>query len=95
MIYGKIKLKGNQEWEETDAGFSTPNQFIPELIEFYKEGKFPFDKFIQVWLAFFSNFQGKLIFVSKYYDFEQIVVAFEDFESGNVIKPVLIMDESA
>ena len=52
-------------------GDSVPWTFIPKLIDYYKEGLFPFDKLI------------------KYYDFEDINKAMDDFHHGLVIKPVL------
>lgn len=75
VIYGKFKLKEKQEWEQTDEGFAVAREFIPKLIEFYKDGHFPFEKLIE------------------FYDFEQIQEAFDDFENGNCIKPVIILQE--
>ena len=56
-------------------GDSNPNVFIPQLIDFYMDGKFPFDKLI------------------TYYPFEDIEKAFHDSETGQTIKPVLVMDQ--
>lgn len=54
-------------------GDSIPQTFIPEMIELYRTGRFPFDRLI------------------KFYDFADINTAVADAESGNVIKPVLLM----
>lgn len=54
-------------------GNSVPQTFIPQLIELYKAGKFPFDKLI------------------KRYDFANINQAVHDMESGETIKPVIVI----
>ncbi len=58
----------------TSQGDATPQEFIPQMIEYYKKGQFPFDRMV------------------KYYDFDEINKAFEESESGSVIKPVLRME---
>jgi len=54
-------------------GSSVPQDFLPQLIDFQREGKFPYERLI------------------KTYDFADINQAFKDTESGDVIKPVLLM----
>ncbi len=57
-------------------GDAVPQKSIPQLIEFWQDGKFPFDK------------------LEKFYKFDEINQANADSNSGKVIKPVLILDES-
>lgn len=57
-------------------GDAVPQLAIPQLIQFHKEGKFPFDKLV------------------KFYKFNDINQAAEDSNSGQTIKPILIIDES-
>lgn len=54
-------------------GDSIPKLFIPQLIKFYQEGRFPVDKFITK------------------FDFNDINDALAASESGEAIKPVLVM----
>ena len=56
------------------VGSSVPRTFLPQLIGFQREGRFPYERLI------------------KTYDFSDINQAFKDTESGEVIKPVLLMD---
>lgn len=56
-------------------GDAVPQLAIPELIQFHKEGKFPFDKLV------------------KFFKFDDINEASEASNSGEVIKPILIIDE--
>lgn len=53
-------------------GGSVPQEFIPRLVELWKQGRFPVDKLV------------------KEYSFEDINKAFQDSESGAVVKPVMI-----
>lgn len=55
-------------------GEAVPQKAIPELIEFWQAGKFPFDR------------------LEKFYSIEQINEANQASISGEVIKPVLIID---
>ena len=55
-------------------GDSVPQIFIPQLIDYYKKGLFPFDKLI------------------KFYDYANINQAIADSLSGEVIKPVVVME---
>lgn len=57
-------------------GDSIPQFAIPKLIEFYKEGKFSFNKLV------------------KFYKFDEINKASADSNSGETIKPILIIDEN-
>jgi aryl-alcohol dehydrogenase len=57
-------------------GGAIPQLFIPELIELYRRGEFPFDRLIQR------------------YPFAEISRAFQESESGKVVKPVLVFPES-
>lgn len=57
-------------------GDAVPQIAIPQLIQFHKEGKFPFDKLV------------------KFYKFSEINQAVADSNSGQTIKPILIIDES-
>jgi aryl-alcohol dehydrogenase len=57
-------------------GDAVPQIAIPQLIQFHKEGKFPFDKLV------------------KFYKFNEINQAVADSNSGQTIKPILIIDES-
>ena len=54
-------------------GLSIPQVFIPKLLNYYRQGRFPFDSLI------------------KLYDFNDINKAFEDSNSGKVVKAVLKM----
>jgi len=56
------------------VGSSVPQTFLPQLIGFQREGRFPYERLL------------------KTYDFSDINQAFKDTESGEVIKPVLLMD---
>lgn len=56
-------------------GDAIPQLFIPKLIKYFKKGKFPVD-----------NPVDKLM---KFYSFDQVNQAFDDFTSGKVIKPVI------
>ena len=56
-------------------GDSVPQIAVPQLIEFHKEGKFPFEKLV------------------KFYKFEDINRAAAASNSGETIKPVIIIDE--
>ena len=55
-------------------GSAVPQTFLPQLVGFQREGKFPYERLI------------------KTYHFTDINQAFKDTESGDVIKPVLLMD---
>lgn len=55
-------------------GSAVPNKFLPQIIEFYQAGRFPYDQLI------------------RSYDFADINQAFADTQSGEVIKPVLLMN---
>ncbi len=57
-------------------GDAVPQVSIPQLIEFYKQGRFAFDTII------------------KKYDFEEINEAANASNSGEVIKPIIIIDKS-
>ncbi|GGE61518.1 NAD(P)-dependent alcohol dehydrogenase [Priestia taiwanensis] len=57
-------------------GDGIPQLSIPQLVKFYKEGRFPFDELV------------------KFYNFKDINQAAKDSISGEVIKPILIMDET-
>lgn len=57
-------------------GDSVPQLAIPQLIQFHKDGKFPFEKLV------------------KFYKFNEINQAAADSNSGQTIKPILIIDES-
>jgi aryl-alcohol dehydrogenase len=39
--------KDGKTWATTDTGFSVPHIFIPKIIEYYRAGKFPFDKMLR------------------------------------------------
>ncbi|WP_077212285.1 NAD(P)-dependent alcohol dehydrogenase [Bacillus dakarensis] len=56
-------------------GGAVPQLAIPTMIQYYKEGKFPFDKLV------------------KFYKFKDINQATADSNSGQTIKPILIIDE--
>lgn len=56
-------------------GDDIPQYYIPKLIQFYRNGQFPFDKLV------------------KFFDFEDINEAEKASISGNVVKPVVIMDK--
>jgi aryl-alcohol dehydrogenase len=36
-----------KSWTTTDTGFSNPPVFIPQLLDYHKAGKFPFEKMIR------------------------------------------------
>ncbi len=55
-------------------GSAVPNTFLPQIIEFYQAGRFPYDQLIRT------------------YDFADINQALADTQSGEVIKPVLLMN---
>ncbi len=57
-------------------GDAVPQVSIPQLLEFYKQGRFAFDSLI------------------KKFDFEQINEAANASNSGEVIKPVIIIDKT-
>ncbi len=57
-------------------GDAIPQFSIPQLIEFYNQGKFPFDAIIER------------------FDFEQINEAANASNSGEVIKPVIVIDKN-
>jgi aryl-alcohol dehydrogenase len=56
-------------------GEAVPQKAIPELIEFWQQGKFPFDS------------------LEKFFTLDQINEANQASSSGEVIKPVLIIDD--
>lgn len=66
MTQGK-KLRGIVE------GDSTPDVFIPQMIELHRQGRFPFDKLV------------------TFYPFERINDAFDESQSGKVVKPIVRM----
>ncbi len=55
-------------------GSAVPRTFLPQLVGFQRDGRFPYERLI------------------KTYDFADINQAFKDTESGEVIKPVLLMN---
>ncbi len=55
-------------------GSAVPNKFLPQIIEFYQAGRFPYDQLIRT------------------YDFADINQALADTQSGEVVKPVLMMN---
>ena len=55
-------------------GSAVPNTFLPQIIDWYQAGRFPYDRLIRT------------------YDFADINQAFADTKSGEVIKPVLILN---
>ncbi len=58
-------------------GNAIPQLFIPKLIKYFKKGKFPSIKSIKL---------------MKFYSFDQVNQAFDDFTSGKVIKPVITFE---
>jgi aryl-alcohol dehydrogenase len=55
-------------------GSAVPNTFLGQIIDFYQQGRFPYDKLV------------------KTYSFKDINRAMAETKSGEVIKPVLLMD---
>jgi aryl-alcohol dehydrogenase len=68
LVTGK-KLSGGV------GGDSISDILIPQLIDFYQQGRYPIDKIV------------------KYYPFEQINEAIAASESGEVVKPILLMSK--
>lgn len=66
-------LTGSKKLSGVVEGDSIPQKFIPQLIQYYQDGEFPFDKLV------------------KFYDFQDINRAFNDFETNKVMKPVVVM----
>lgn len=66
-------LTGGRKLQGIIGGNAKPKIFIPMLIEFWRQGRFPFDRLI-------TEFR-----------FDQIGEAWEQFQQGQVIKPVLRM----
>lgn len=67
---------GNKKMEGVLIGNTIPKFHLPRLLDFYKKGEFPFDRFV------------------KFYDFQQINKAEADSLTGEVIKPVVVMDKT-
>lgn len=67
---------GNRKLVGILMGDAVPQLAVPKLIEYHKEGKFPYEKLM------------------KFYKFSEINQATADSNSGETIKPVLIIDES-
>ena len=55
-------------------GSAVPNSFLPQIIEHYQAGRFPYDRLVRT------------------YDFADINQAIADTQSGEAIKPVLMMN---
>jgi aryl-alcohol dehydrogenase len=66
-------LVGGQSVRGVVGGDANPSLFIPMLIDYFRGGRFPFDRLI------------------RFYPFDEIAQAFRDSESGETIKPVLMM----
>jgi aryl-alcohol dehydrogenase len=47
LMLNARERKDGKTWATTDTGFSVPHQFIPKMIEYYKAGKFPFEKMLR------------------------------------------------
>ena len=58
-------------------GDSVSKRFIPQLIEWWQDGRFPFDKLI-----------------TEYHGIEQLDSAADAMGKGEVIKPVVILDQA-
>lgn len=56
------------------SGSAVPRTFLPQLIGYQKEGKFPYDRLM------------------KTYDFTDINQAIKYTKSGDVVKPVLLVN---
>jgi len=69
-------IRGSRKMIGVLMGDSIPQITIPQLIQYHKEGKFPFDKLV------------------KFYKFSEINKATADSNSGQTIKPILIIDEN-
>ncbi|WP_159722827.1 NAD(P)-dependent alcohol dehydrogenase [Enterococcus sp. CSURQ0835] len=70
LVFGNKKIRG------VLIGDTIAKDHLPNLIDFYERGDFPFDQFI------------------KFYDFNEINQAEKDSLSGEVIKAVVVMDQS-
>jgi aryl-alcohol dehydrogenase len=66
-------LTGGRKLQGIIGGNANPQTFIPQLIEHWRQGRFPFDRLITE------------------FSFDQLELAWEQFRSGDVIKPVLVM----
>ena len=67
---------GNRKLVGILMGDAVPQLAVPKLIDYHKEGKFPYEKLM------------------KFYKFSEINQAAAESNSGQTIKPVLIIDEN-
>jgi aryl-alcohol dehydrogenase len=74
LVLNAAERRQGKSWETTNAGFSVPQKFIPQLIKWYQKGKFPFDTMI------------------RFFPFDDINEAFAAARTGEVIKPVVILE---
>ncbi|WP_076461415.1 NAD(P)-dependent alcohol dehydrogenase [Limosilactobacillus caccae] len=58
-------------------GDSKPQEFIPKLVKYYKEGLFPFNKLVRFY---------------KFND-EDLNKAFDDSKNGKVVKPIVVIND--
>jgi len=70
-------LAGGRQLRGILGGDANPSLFLPRLIDYWQQGRFPFDRLL------------------TFYRFDEIARAFEDVEQGRVIKPVLLIGETA
>lgn len=68
-------IQGNKKMVGSLMGDTIPKLHINKLVEFYKNGKFPFDK------------------LTKFFDFEDVNEAEASSLSGDVVKPIVVMDK--
>ncbi|MEM8935255.1 MAG: NAD(P)-dependent alcohol dehydrogenase [Pseudomonadota bacterium] len=72
-IEGSFIMSGGRSIRGVVEGGSDPQTFIPKLMNYYRDGVFPFDRLI------------------TFFDFGDIVQAFEQSACGGAIKPVMRM----
>ena len=69
-------LAGGRQLRGILGGDADPQTFLPQLADYWQQGRFPFDRMIE------------------FYPFADIERAWADAESGKVIKPVLLMENT-
>lgn len=72
-VDGGHLLSGGRRLRGVVEGDADPDRFIPQLVEYYRQGRLPFDRLV------------------RFYPLDQINDAVAASESGQVIKPILLM----
>jgi aryl-alcohol dehydrogenase len=64
LVLSADERKEGKTWATTDAGFSVPHRFIPQLIAYYRDGQLPFEKMLHFYR--FAEIEIEKAFVANH-----------------------------